>query len=85
MKRIGGFRIISGNCWVVLKAFVISAQDAFIKVGKLLQKRRKTDLYETVSYFVGTEKDPADEDVELQEKLTHNKRFHTKISDLIDK
>lgn len=38
-----------------------------------------------VSYFVGTDGDPADEDSELQDKLGQNKQYHTKISDLIDK
>lgn len=32
------------------------AQDAFEKLGKLLQQRRKTELYESASYFVGSRK-----------------------------
>lgn len=62
-----------------------SAQDAFVKVGKILQKRRKMDLYEMISYFAGTDTDPADEDDDLQVKLGRNKQHHSKISDLIDK
>lgn len=74
------------DCWMILNYSPPSARDAFVKVGKILQKRRKMDLYEMVSYFVGTDtKDPADEDSELQEKLGQNKQYHTKISDLIDK
>ncbi|XP_058453532.1 daxx-like protein [Malaya genurostris] len=61
------------------------AQDAFIKIGKLLQKRRKTDLYETVSYYTGSDKDPAIADRKLLEKLEDNKKHYGKIGDLIDK
>lgn len=61
------------------------AQDAFIKIGKLLQKRRKTDLYETVSYYSALDKDPALIDKKLQEKLEDNKKHYGKIGDLIDK
>ncbi|XP_058818229.1 daxx-like protein isoform X2 [Topomyia yanbarensis] len=61
------------------------AQDAFIKIGKLLQKRRKTDLYETVSYYTGADKDPAIVDRKLLEKLEDNKKHYGKIGDLIDK
>lgn len=61
------------------------AQDAFIKIGKLLQKRRKTDLYEMVSYYSGTDKDPAVVDKGLHEKLEENKKHYGKIGDIIDK
>lgn len=61
------------------------AQDAFIKIGKLLQKRRKTDLYETVSYYSAMDKDPAIGDKKLAEKLDDNKKHYKKIGDLIDK
>uniref|UniRef100_U5EF61 Putative histone binding domain of the death-domain associated protein n=1 Tax=Corethrella appendiculata TaxID=1370023 RepID=U5EF61_9DIPT len=61
------------------------AQDAFIKVGKTLQNRRKADLYETVSYFTGAEKDPANEDMNLMKKLEANKQHYSKIADIIDK
>lgn len=61
------------------------AQDAFIRIGKLLQKRRKTDLYEMVSYYSGTEKDPAMADKKLHEKLEENKKHYGKIGDIIDK
>lgn len=61
------------------------AEDAFIKIGKTLQNRRKTDLYETVTYFAGTDKDPAVEDTSLQTKLSENKKYHTRISTIIDK
>ncbi|XP_062534850.1 daxx-like protein, partial [Armigeres subalbatus] len=61
------------------------AQDAFIKIGRLLQKRRKTDLYEMVSYYSGTDKDPAVVDKKLYEKLEENKKHYGKIGDIIDK
>ncbi|XP_058061649.1 daxx-like protein [Anopheles bellator] len=61
------------------------AHDAFFKVGKLLQKRRKTDLYETVSYYASEESDPALVDHKLQEKLEQNRKHYNKVGDLIDK
>lgn len=63
------------------------AQDAFIKVGKSLQTRRKTDLYETtIQYFVSsTDPDPAIDDIELQSKLSENKKYDNRISEIIDK
>lgn len=65
--------------------FLRIAQDAFIKIGKSLQKRRKTDLYETVSYFTGTGLDPAKEDTGLQTKLIENQKYHLRINEIIDK
>jgi hypothetical protein len=64
---------------------LIKAQDAFGKLGKSLQIRRKTDLYETASYFVGTEKQPELSDSILKSKLEENKKYHKKINDLIDR
>uniref|UniRef100_A0A182PZ18 Daxx histone-binding domain-containing protein n=1 Tax=Anopheles epiroticus TaxID=199890 RepID=A0A182PZ18_9DIPT len=61
------------------------AQDAFIKVGKQLQKRRKTDLYETVMYHAGEEKDPASVDPKLREKLEENGKHYSKVNKIIDK
>lgn len=65
---------------------LVLAQDAFVRIGKSLQKRRKTDLYETVSFFSGgTGKDPAGEDASLKAKLDENRKQHTRINELIDK
>nr|XP_014088076.2 daxx-like protein isoform X1 [Bactrocera oleae] len=61
------------------------AHDAFVKVGKLLQSRRKTDLYETVTHFTAHEKDPATIDALLQAKLSENQKKRTRISDVIEK
>lgn len=61
------------------------AQDAFLKIGKSLQSRRKTDLYETVSHFIGSEKDPALNDSNLNAKLAENKKYHAKIATIIDR
>ncbi|XP_049282601.1 daxx-like protein [Anopheles funestus] len=61
------------------------AHDAFIKVGKQLQKRRKTDLYETVMYHAGEQKDPATIDPKLREKLEENGRHYGKVNSIIDK
>lgn len=61
------------------------AEDAFIKVGKLLQKRRKTELYETLNYFAGTNKDPATYDPLLAAKLNENQQNQKKINDILEK
>lgn len=62
------------------------SQDAFIRIGKLLQKRRKTDLYETVSFFSeGSSKDPAGEDADLKAKLDENRKHYDRINELINK
>ncbi|XP_067621130.1 daxx-like protein [Eurosta solidaginis] len=61
------------------------AHDAFIKIGKLLQSRRRTDLYETVTHFTAHEKDPATIDPALQAKLSENQKKRTRISDVIEK
>uniref|UniRef100_A0A182NZB1 Daxx histone-binding domain-containing protein n=1 Tax=Anopheles dirus TaxID=7168 RepID=A0A182NZB1_9DIPT len=61
------------------------AQDAFIKVGKQLQRRRKTDLYEMVVYHTGEEKDPATIDPKLREKLEENGKHYSKVNSIIDK
>lgn len=63
----------------------VSAQDAFLKIGEVLQKRRKTDLYETASYFTGTLKDPALEDMELATKLSQNQKYHDRMKEIFDK
>ncbi|XP_013109294.2 daxx-like protein [Stomoxys calcitrans] len=61
------------------------AQDAFIKVGKLLQSRRKAELYETVTHYGGNVKDPAQSDPVLAAKLSENQKNHKKISDILEK
>ncbi|XP_065721112.2 daxx-like protein isoform X2 [Drosophila suzukii] len=61
------------------------AYDAFAKVGKLLQSRRKTDLYETVTHFTANVKDPATSDPVLLAKLKENNKKHKKISDVLEK
>ncbi|XP_050741432.1 daxx-like protein isoform X2 [Drosophila biarmipes] len=61
------------------------AYDAFAKVGKLLQSRRKTDLYETVTHFTANVKDPASSDPVLLAKLKENNKKQTKISDVLEK
>lgn len=78
----------SGAMYIDLTGYLLIsflAQDAFLQIGEALQKRRKTDLYETASYFTGTRKDPALEDTELQTKLTHNQQYHDRIKELIEK
>jgi len=62
-----------------------TAEDAFVKVGRLLQARRKTDLYETVTHFTANAKDPAASDAALLAKLNENNKKQTKISDILEK
>ncbi|XP_073822624.1 daxx-like protein isoform X2 [Musca autumnalis] len=61
------------------------AEDAFIKVGKLLQSRRKAELYETVTHYGGNSKDPALADPVLAAKLSENQKNHKKISEILEK
>ncbi|EDV99056.1 GH13649 [Drosophila grimshawi] len=61
------------------------AHDAFVKVGRLLQARRRTDLYETVTHFTANSKDPAASDSSLLAKLNDNNKKQTKISDILEK
>lgn len=57
-----------------------------MKIGNALQKRRKTELYEMVSYFGGSDKDPAKEDEDLQRKLNDNKtEYKIKLEEIFNK
>lgn len=76
---------IPNDFFISLLIFFRKAHDAFVKVGKLLQSRRKTDLYETVTHFTAHEKDPATIDALLQAKLSENQKKRTRISDVIEK
>lgn len=60
------------------------ARDAFTALGKVLQDRRKADLYETVTFYTGKNKDPAKNDNELQKQLAKNKTNYSKIDAIID-
>lgn len=60
------------------------AQDAFEKLGKKLQERRKMDFYETAQFYVGKNKDPAKEDPELRSQLEKNKKFYAKYDEIIN-
>jgi death-associated protein 6 len=60
------------------------AQDAFEKLGKTLQKRRKDDLYESTTFYIGKTTDPAKEDPELRSQLEKNKKFYAKYDDIIN-
>lgn len=60
------------------------AQDAFEKLGKTLQERRRSDLYESVTYYGKDHKDPAKDDAELRAKLEKNKKHYSKINEIID-
>jgi death-associated protein 6 len=60
------------------------AQDAFEKLGKVLQDRRRTDLYETTTFYVGKAKDPAKEDPELRISLEKNRKNYAKYDDIIN-
>lgn len=62
------------------------AQDAFEKLGKTLQERRRSDLYETTTFYLGTEnaKDPAKDNPELRVQLEKNKKFYARIDEMIN-
>lgn len=65
---------------------MIAAKNAFIQVGRKLQKRRKSDLYEMVSYYTRDFKDPALEDKMLKVKLEENQKFNNRqMKAVIDK
>lgn len=62
------------------------AQQAFHDVGTLLQKRRKSDLYEMVEYFAANHDDPAGEDPSLKMKLEENQRHYSRrMKEVIEK
>lgn len=84
MKRIGNN---CGNNYFnfIINEYLFAAHDAFVKVGRLLQTRRKTDLYETVTHFTANAKDPAASDATLLAKLNENSKKQTKISDILEK
>lgn len=64
----------------------ILAQEAFTKIGKLLQNLRKQDLYEMVQYYTSNQRDPAQEDPVLKGKLDENHRnYSNRIDEVIDK
>lgn len=60
------------------------AEDAFRALGKKLQERRRTDLYESTTYYVGITKDPAKEDPELRSQLEKNKKFYARYDEVIN-
>lgn len=60
------------------------AQGAFEKLGQVLQRRRKADLYESTTFYVGKSKDPAKEDPELRIQLEKNRKNYAKYDDVIN-
>ncbi|XP_055847746.1 nascent polypeptide-associated complex subunit alpha, muscle-specific form isoform X2 [Episyrphus balteatus] len=73
------------NFGLIKEEMTSIAQGAFIKIGKLLQSRRKADLYETVSHFTSDLVDPAENDPVLLAKLTENEKNQTTIGSVIEK
>lgn len=64
------------------------AQNAFTKIGNLLQERRKRDFYEMVQYHtsMNSERDPAGEDPMLRMKLEENQKHSNKrLDEVIEK
>lgn len=82
------FDLIRNNSvrdWLV-NICLFAARKAFQEVGKLLQKRRKADLYEMVQYFTANQNDPAGEDPSLKSKLEENQKHYSKrMDEVIDK
>jgi hypothetical protein len=60
------------------------AENAFEKLGKVLQERRRADLYETAVFFTGKSKDPAKDDAELRAQLEKNKKNYARIDEVIN-
>ena len=60
------------------------AQNAFEDLGKKLQARRRNDLYETTTFYVGKEKDPAKDDADLRVMLEKNKKFYGRCDEVIN-
>lgn len=78
------FKILTKNTDRIYVFF--AARNAFVDVGKKLQKRRKADLYEMVQYFTGNQTDPAGEDPLLKTKLEENqKKYSKRMTEVIDK
>ncbi|XP_063699987.1 daxx-like protein [Culicoides brevitarsis] len=64
----------------------IVAQNAFQDLGETLQGRRKLEEYESLTYFANmATDDPALHDAELARKLEENKKYHSRIDDVINK
>ncbi|XP_037958403.1 daxx-like protein [Teleopsis dalmanni] len=61
------------------------AQEAFMKIGKMLQRRRKSDLYETVTHYTANLEDPANWDPVLSAKLSENQKHYKSIGDILEK
>lgn len=74
-------------CYFKYETYVcLAARLAFQDVGKMLQKRRKADLYEMVQYFTANQSDPAVEDPLLKSKLEENQKNHNRrINEVIEK
>lgn len=71
---------------IVFFLLIFIAKEAFVQVGRQLQKRRKSDLYEMVAYYTRDERDPALEDPALKTKLEENQKQHNKkMKEVIDK
>ncbi|XP_021925867.1 death domain-associated protein 6 isoform X2 [Zootermopsis nevadensis] len=61
------------------------AEDAFLLVGKQLQKQRQYESWDSVSVFLKDQADPAESDPDLQSKLqTNYKEYSSRIQNVID-
>lgn len=66
--------------------FQIPAQNAFHLLGEKLQSRRKLEEYESLTYLTSlANDDPANHDPELARKLEENKKFQSRIDEVINK
>lgn len=66
--------------------FLILAQNAFLLLGEKLQSRRKLEEYESLTHLSSlANDDPANHDPELARKLEENKKFQSRIDDVINK
>ncbi|XP_049834008.1 death domain-associated protein 6-like isoform X3 [Schistocerca gregaria] len=62
------------------------AKAAFQTIGEQLQRQRQFSTWNAHSYYLGDNRDPAEDDQELDEKLRENKKeFGSRINEVIDK
>lgn len=61
----------------------ILARRIFKQMGELIQRRRKTELEDVHTYFLGTSIDPAKEDPKLLKRLNEQKQEGDKKMDKI--
>jgi hypothetical protein len=61
----------------------LTAEEAFVLVGKQLQKQRQYESWDSVSVFLKDQADPAESDPELESRLQNNyKEYFPRIQNV---